>query len=55
LEGTTVIRKVKEKHNTKTLSLVIHGVRFFKKPAKIKYISIQLGLKLKKPSILVVN
>jgi hypothetical protein len=31
----------------RTLSLVIHRVRFLKKPAK-KYISIQGGMKLKK-------
>jgi hypothetical protein len=34
--------------------LVIHRVRFLKKPAK-RYISIQWGMKFLKPSILVVN
>jgi hypothetical protein len=36
-----------EKHSTRTLSLVIHRVRFLKKPAK-KYMSIQRGMKLRK-------
>jgi hypothetical protein len=39
-----------EKHSTRT----IHRANFFKKPAK-KYIIIQWGIKLRKPSILVVN
>jgi hypothetical protein len=42
------IRKVR-KDNTSTLSLVIHRVRLKKKLAK-KYISIQGGVKLRKPS-----
>jgi hypothetical protein len=43
------------KHSTRTLSLVTHTwVEIQKKPAK-KYISIRRGMKLTKPSILVVN
>jgi hypothetical protein len=38
------------KERVSTPSLVIHRVRFKKKPAK-KYISIQGGVKLRKPSI----
>jgi hypothetical protein len=41
------------KESTSTRSLVIHGVRFLKKHAK-KYIRIQEGMKLRKPSILTV-
>jgi hypothetical protein len=41
------------KDSTSNLSLVIHRVRFLKKPAK-KYIRIQEGMKLRKPSILMV-
>ncbi len=44
-----------EKHSTKTLSLVIHRLRFQKKKTPKKCISIQRGMKLRKPSILVVN
>ncbi len=43
-----------EKHSTRTLSLVMQRVRLKEKPAK-KYISIQRGMKLRKPSILVAN
>jgi hypothetical protein len=42
------------KDRVSTPSLVIHRVRLKKKPAK-KYISIQRGVKLKKPSILMVS
>jgi hypothetical protein len=38
------------KDSTSTLSLVIHRVRLKKQPAN-KYISIQRGVKLRKPSI----
>jgi len=48
-----VIRKVR-KHSTVTLSLVIHRVIFKRKPVQ-KYINIQRGMKLRKPSILVEN
>ncbi len=44
-----------EKHTTRTLSLVIHRVRLKKKNLQKKYISIQRGMKLRKPSILVIN
>jgi hypothetical protein len=40
--------------NTKILSLVIHREILKKKPSK-KYISIQRGMNLRKPLILVVN
>jgi hypothetical protein len=44
-----------EKHSTRTLSLVIcTQSEILKKPAK-QYISIQRGMKLRKPSILVLN
>jgi hypothetical protein len=57
LLGNEYTRKLsikQEKHSTRTLSLIIHSVRFKKTPAK-KYISIQWGMKLRKPSIFVVN
>jgi pullulanase/glycogen debranching enzyme len=59
--GSLIELSVKqEKHSTRTLSLVIHNRVRFKNNLQKKYISIQRrcggrGMKLKKPSILVVN
>jgi hypothetical protein len=54
LEAMNNSTKAKPDAIIRTLSLVMHRVRFLKKLAKT-YISIQWGMKLKKPSILVVN
>jgi hypothetical protein len=49
-----VIREKEEKYSTKTLNLVIHRVRF-KKNLQKSALAFKGGMKLRKPSILVVN
>jgi hypothetical protein len=50
-----VTPKVTKTQHQSPLSLIIHRVRFIKKPAKKSTLAFNRGMKLRKPSILVVN